>query len=168
MDYTAFWNGCQTANERKVKSMRNIEEIVRTILNSDALMEKVNHVVEIERMKYNRGWSTETDIDNFSPIGFRKVVTSAMNLLGLQNESDEVDIASEILKDIFRNEIIKKDGTYLPSQIEQYRSLLSRLAIECDNEKLLRGVVIFMADLNDEDVIDYDGIYRLVKKGGAR
>lgn len=88
--------------------MRNIEEIVRTILNSDALMEKVNHVVEIERMKYNRGWSTETDIDNFSPIGFRKVVTSAMNLLGLPNESDEVDIASEILKDIFRNEIIKK------------------------------------------------------------
>ena len=55
MDYTAFWNGCQTANERKVKSMRSIEEIVRTILNSDALMEKVNHVVEIERMKYNRG-----------------------------------------------------------------------------------------------------------------
>ena len=50
--------------------MRSIEEIVRTILNSDALMEKVNHVVEIERMKYNRGWSTETDIDNFSPIGF--------------------------------------------------------------------------------------------------
>jgi hypothetical protein len=48
MDYTAFWNGCQTANERKVKSMRSIEEIVRTILNSDALMEKVNHVVEIE------------------------------------------------------------------------------------------------------------------------
>ena len=88
--------------------MRSIEEIVRTILNSDALMEKVNHVVEIERMKYNRGWSTETDIDNFSPIGFRKVVTSAMNLLGLQNESDEVDIASEILKDIFRNEIIKR------------------------------------------------------------
>ena len=139
--------------------MRSIEEIVRTILNSDALMEKVNHVVEIERMKYNRGWSTETDIDNFSPIGFRKVVTSAMNLLGLP---------SEILKDIFRNEIIKKDGTYLPSQIEQYRSLLSRLAIQCDNEKLLRGVVIFMADLNDEDVIDHDGIYRLVKKGGAR
>jgi hypothetical protein len=32
----------------------------------------------------------------------------------------------------------------------------------------LRGVVIFMADLNDEDVIDHDGIYRLVKKGGAR
>lgn len=148
--------------------MRSIEEIVRTILNSDALMEKVNHVVEIERMKYNCGWSTETDIDNFSPIGFRKVVTSAMNLLGLPNESDEVDIASEILKDIFRNEIIKKDGTYLPSQIEQYRSLLSRLAIQCDNEKLLRGVVIFMADLNDEDVIDHDGIYRLVKKGGAR
>ncbi len=28
--------------------MRSIEEIVRTILNSDALMEKVNHVVEIE------------------------------------------------------------------------------------------------------------------------
>jgi hypothetical protein len=25
-----------------------------------------------------------------------------------------------------------------------------------------------MADLNDEDVIDHDGIYRLVKKGGAR
>ena len=71
MDYTAFWNGCQTANERQEKSMRSIEEIVRTILNSDALMEKVNHVVEIERMKYNRGWSTETDIDNFSPIGFR-------------------------------------------------------------------------------------------------
>ena len=91
-----------------------------------------------------------------------------MNLLGLPNEFDEVDIASEILKDIFRNEIIKKDGTYLPSQIEQYRSLLSRLAIRCDNEKLLRGVVIFMADLNDEDVIDHDGIYRLVKKGGAR
>lgn len=56
----------------------------------------------------------------------------------------------------------------MPSQIEQYRSLLSRLAIECDNEKLLRGVVIFMADLNDEDVIDHDGIYRLVEKGGAR
>ena len=77
--------------------MRSIEEIVRTILNSDALMEKVNHVVEIERMKYNRGWSTETDIDNFSPIGFRKVVTSAMNLLGLPNESGEVDIASVCL-----------------------------------------------------------------------
>ena len=78
--------------------MRSIEEIVRTILNSDALMEKVNHVVEIERMKYNRGWSTETDIDNFSPIGFRKVVTSAMNLLGLPNESGEVDIAWPVLR----------------------------------------------------------------------
>lgn len=144
------------------------KEIVEFILNNDDLMENVNEVVKIERRKYFGGWSTEEDIDKFAPIGFRKVVTSAMNLLGLPNEFDEVDIASEILKDIFRNEIIKKDGTYLPSQIEQYRSLLSRLAIQCDNEKLLRGVVIFMADLNDEDVIDHDGIYRLVKKGGAR
>lgn len=144
--------------------MRSIEEIVRTILNSDALMEKVNHVVEIERMKYNRGWSTETDIDNFSPIGFRKVVTSAMNLLGLPNESDEVDIASEILKDIFRNEIIKKDGTYLPSQIEQYRSLLIRLSSECDDERWLRCAVVFMAGLNDKELSECDGIYRLIDK----
>ena len=27
MDYTAFWNGCQTANERKVKSMTRNETI---------------------------------------------------------------------------------------------------------------------------------------------
>jgi hypothetical protein len=27
MDYTAFWNGCQTANERKVKSMTRTETI---------------------------------------------------------------------------------------------------------------------------------------------
>jgi hypothetical protein len=33
MDYTAFWNGCQTANERKVKSMREmyIEEITKNL-----------------------------------------------------------------------------------------------------------------------------------------
>ena len=33
MDYTAFWNGCQTANERQVKSMREmyIEEITKNL-----------------------------------------------------------------------------------------------------------------------------------------
>ena len=33
MDYTAFWNGCQTANERQVKSMRQlyIEEITKNL-----------------------------------------------------------------------------------------------------------------------------------------
>lgn len=33
MDYTAFWNGCQTANERKVKSMREmyIEAITKNL-----------------------------------------------------------------------------------------------------------------------------------------
>lgn len=27
MDYTAFWNGCQTTNERQVKSMTRTETI---------------------------------------------------------------------------------------------------------------------------------------------
>ena len=33
MDYTAFWNGCQTANERQEKSMREmyIEEIAKNL-----------------------------------------------------------------------------------------------------------------------------------------
>ena len=33
MDYTAFWNGCQTANERQKKSMREmyIEEITKNL-----------------------------------------------------------------------------------------------------------------------------------------
>jgi hypothetical protein len=33
MDYTAFWNGCQTANERQEKSMREmyIEEITKNL-----------------------------------------------------------------------------------------------------------------------------------------
>ena len=33
MDYTAFWNGCQTTNERQGKSMREmyIEEITKNL-----------------------------------------------------------------------------------------------------------------------------------------
>lgn len=33
MDYTAFWNGCQTVNERQEKSMREmyIEEITKNL-----------------------------------------------------------------------------------------------------------------------------------------
>lgn len=142
------------------------KEIVEFILNNDDLMENVNEVVEIERRKYFGGWSTEEDIDKFAPIGFSKATREAMRMMGEINDFDyeKMKAANMILLDMYKNDIMKKDDKYLKSAKEQYRALLIRLSSECDNERWLRCAVVFMAGLNDKELSECDGIYRLIDK----
>jgi hypothetical protein len=142
------------------------KEIVEFILNNDDLMENVNEVVKIERRKYFGGWSTEEDIDKFAPIGFSKATREAMRMMSEINDFDyeKMKAANMILLDMYKNDIMKKDDKYLKSAKEQYRSLLIRLSSECDDERWLRCAVVFMAGLNDKELSECDGIYRLIDK----
>ena len=142
------------------------KEIVEFILNNDDLMENVNEVVKIERRKYFGGWSTEEDIDKFAPIGFSKATREAMRMMSEINDFDyeKMKAANMILLDMYKNDIMKKDDKYLKSAKEQYRSLLIRLTSECDDERWLRCAVVFMAGLNDKELSECDGIYRLIDK----
>lgn len=142
------------------------KEIVEFILNNDDLMENVNEVVKIERRKYFGGWSTEEDIDKFAPIGFSKATREAMRMMSEINDFDyeKMKAANMILLDMYKNDIMKKDDKYLKGAKEQYRSLLIRLSSECDDERWLRCAVVFMAGLNDKELSECDGIYRLIDK----